>query len=140
MIYTPLYYLVDNNTYYKGGGSGSSDVAPFWRIRSGITQEDTALNTEMDLALALYAHSSVKSVDFETIWAQGHTEAEDSGSASSNFISWVNECVSAYSSGIEEVANDVSSKDNSCYLLDGRRVSNPTKGMYIQNGKVCFYK
>ena len=95
MIYTPLYYLVDNNTYYSGGGSGSSTIAPYWRIRTGITQGDTSLNTEINLALALENNSSVKSVDFETIWAQGHTEAEDSGDADDNFIQWVNDICSS---------------------------------------------
>jgi hypothetical protein len=46
MMYTPLYYLIDNSTYYNGGGKGSSDVAPYWRIRTGIDQGDTGLPTE----------------------------------------------------------------------------------------------
>ncbi|MCR5013637.1 MAG: T9SS type A sorting domain-containing protein [Bacteroidales bacterium] len=95
MMYSPLYYLVDNDTYYEGGGQGSSTVAKYWRIRTGITQGDAPLNTEINLALALQNYSGVKDVDFETIWNQGHTEAEDSGSASSNFISWVEECAAA---------------------------------------------
>ena len=134
MMYTPLYYLLDNITYYNGGGSGSSTVAPYWRIRSGIKQEDTALNTEMNLALALQAHSSVKSVDFETIWGQGHTEAEDSGSASSNFIAWVKECVSSYTTGVRQIVNRQSS-NSTCYDLQGRRVSTMQKGIYIKDGK-----
>jgi hypothetical protein len=73
-------------------GSGSSDVAPYWRIRTGIDQGDTHLGTEINLALALQACSGVKSVDFETIWGLGHTEAEDSGTASANFIAWVEGC------------------------------------------------
>ena len=91
MAYTPLYYLIDNDYYYSGGGSSSSDVAPCWRIRSGIRQGDTSLNTEINLALALKQHSDVTSVDFETIWAQGHTQAEDTGNATSNFIAWVHD-------------------------------------------------
>jgi len=31
-MYSPLYYLIDNSTYYSGGGSGSSDVASHWRM------------------------------------------------------------------------------------------------------------
>jgi hypothetical protein len=93
-MYTPLYYLISNSTYYSGGGSGSSDVAPYWRIRTGIDQGDTSLCTEINLALALQNTSNVKSVDFETIWGLGHTQAEDSGSADTNFISWVESCAS----------------------------------------------
>lgn len=95
MMYSPLYYLIDNDTYYNGGGSGTSTVAKYWRIRTGITQGDAPLCTEIDLALALQNRSDVTSVDFETIWNKGHTEAEDSGSASDNFISWVEECAAA---------------------------------------------
>lgn|GEM_PF-1285251 len=58
----------------------------------GIDQGDTHLGTEINLALALQAYSGVKSVDFETIWGLGHTEAEDSGTASANFIAWVEAC------------------------------------------------
>jgi hypothetical protein len=92
MMYTPMYYLVNNSTFYNGGGSGSSDVATYWRIRTGINQGDTSLGTEINLALALQNYSGVKSVDFETIWGKGHTKAEDSGSATDNFISWVEKC------------------------------------------------
>lgn len=133
MMYTPLYYLIDNSTYYSSGGAGSSDVAPYWRIRTGIKQEDTALSTEINLALALQAYSGVQSVDFETIWGQGHTEAEDTGSASSNFIAWVQECAESVT-GINTVA-DTPSTTGACYDLQGRRVTNPAKGLYIKDGK-----
>jgi len=90
-MYTPLYYLIDNSTYYAGGGKGSSTVAPHWRIRTGITQGDTSLCTEANLAVAL-KNSGINDVDFETVWGQGHTEAEDSGNGNSNFIAWVEQC------------------------------------------------
>ncbi len=109
MMYTPLYFLIDNSTYYSGGGNGSSNVAPYWRIRSGINQGDAALNTEINLALALQNYSGVKSVDFETIWGQGHTQAEDNGNADTNFIEWVENCVAAASTGIEQVSESVPS-------------------------------
>jgi len=133
MMYTPLYYLVDNSTYYSGGGSGSSDVAPYWRIRSGITQGDASLCTEANLALGLYACDEVKDVDFEVIWAQGHTEAEDSGDADDNFISWVESCVSSYSAVSSPQAS--TQADNQCYDLCGRPADQRSKGVYIQNGK-----
>lgn len=140
MMYTPLYYLIDNSTYYNGGGAGSSEVAPYWRIRSGIKQGDTSLSTEMNLALALQAYSGVKSVDFETIWNQGHTEAEDTGSASSNFISWVQECVSNHATGIKEVKRSPNTESRYLYDLQGRMVQNPSKGIFIQNGKKVVIK
>lgn len=74
-------------------GNQTAEPAAYWRIRTGITQGDTALYTEVDLALAAEAYSDQTQVDFETVWAQGHTEAERSGSATANCIAWVNECM-----------------------------------------------
>jgi hypothetical protein len=66
--------------------------APHWRIRTGIEQGDTASATEINLALALQQAAGVESVDFETVWGQGHTTAERTGDSTSNFISWVQNC------------------------------------------------
>ena len=88
-MYTPLYYLLESEDGY-----GTSTVAKYWRIRTGINQSDCALSTEVDLALALENYDDVSSVDFETVWGQGHTQAERTGSSSDNFIEWVNECMS----------------------------------------------
>lgn len=87
-MYNPMYYLSD---YYDG--YQTSSVAKYWRIRSGITQGDTALTVETNLALALNNYEGVKDVDLETVWNQGHTEAERTGKATANFIFWVNECM-----------------------------------------------
>ena len=59
-MYNPLYYL---SSYYDGYQSAS--VASHWRIRSGISQSDTALTTEVNLALALENYGA--DVDFETV-------------------------------------------------------------------------
>lgn len=85
-MYNPMYYLCD---YYEG--AGTANVAKYFRIRTGIEQGDTALCTEINLALALDAYGS--EVDFETVWGEGHTQAERTGDSGSNFISWVNECL-----------------------------------------------
>lgn len=85
-MYNPMYYLDD---YYEG--YQSSNVASYWRIRTGINQGDTALSTEVNLALALENYGV--DVDFETVWGQGHVEAERTGDSTSNFIAWVNECL-----------------------------------------------
>lgn len=82
-MYNPMYYLT---SYYDG--YETSNVAKNWRIRSGITQGDTALVTEMNLALALNNYSNLN-VDFETIWNKGHTTAERTGDSTDNFIDWV---------------------------------------------------
>jgi hypothetical protein len=86
-MYNPLYFLDD---YYEG--YQSSTVATYWRIRTGIDQGDTALTTEINLALALENYGDTQ-VDFETVWGQGHTMAERTGNSTDNFIQWVNECL-----------------------------------------------
>ena len=85
-MYNPMYYLED---YYEG--YQTSNVARYWRIRTGINQGDTALTTEINLALALESYGA--NVDFETVWGQGHVEAERTGDSTENFISWINECL-----------------------------------------------
>ena len=87
-MYNPVYYL---SAAYEG--YQTAEPAAYWRIRTGITQGDTALCTEVDLALAADAYSDQTQVDFETVWAQGHTMAERTGSTTANFITWVNECM-----------------------------------------------
>lgn len=87
-MYNPMYFLSD---YYDG--CDSSHVASHWRIHTGITQGDTALTVEMNLALALQQNSSVDDVEFQTVWGQGHTMAERTGSSETNFIAWVAECL-----------------------------------------------
>lgn len=87
-MYTPLYYLLQSEEGY-----GTSNVAKYWRIRTGIEQSDTSLTTEVNLALALENYDGVESVDFETVWGQGHTQAERTGDSTTNFIEWVNSCM-----------------------------------------------
>lgn len=87
-MYNPMYFLSD---YYDG--CGTSRVASHWRIHTGITQGDTALTVEMNLALALQQNDSVNDVEFQTVWGQGHTMAERTGSGETNFIAWVAECL-----------------------------------------------
>ena len=82
-MYDPLYYLTQDSK-----GRGSSTIAPAWRIRTGITQGDTASTVEVNLALALQ-QAGAGNVDFATIWGQGHTMAELTGSGEENFIAWV---------------------------------------------------
>ena len=88
-MYSPLYYLLESQDGYN-----ASNVAKYWRIRTGINQGDTALSSEVNLALAAESNPNVESVDFATVWGQGHTMAERTGDADTNFIDWVNDCMS----------------------------------------------
>lgn len=89
-LYNPMFYLTSAYSGFQ-----TSKPAPHWRIRSGLSQGDTALTVETNLALALenQANGTVKSVDFATVWGQGNTTAERTGHASANFIQWVQEIV-----------------------------------------------
>ena len=87
-MYNPMYYLMGYYDGYK-----ASTVAPYWRIRTGIFQGDTANTVEVNLALALQKYDAVKGVDFATVWDQHHTQAERTGNSTDNFIAWVMQTV-----------------------------------------------
>ena len=87
-MYNPMYYLSPAYAGYQ-----TAEPATYWRIRTGINQGDTALCTEIDLALAAAAYADGTQVDFETVWGQGHTEAERVGSSTANFIAWIQKCM-----------------------------------------------
>ena len=87
-MYNPLYYIMP---YYSG--YRTSKTAKFFRIRSGLSQNDTALTTEVNLALALKKYCGEKNVDFETVWAMKHVKAERRGTPEANFVHWVNKCI-----------------------------------------------
>lgn len=86
-MYNPMYYI---SPYYEGYGTGT--LAKYWRINTGIWQEDTALTVEANLALALKDAKGVEDVRFEAVWGQGHGMAESSGNGGKNFLNWVKEC------------------------------------------------
>ena len=87
-MYNPMYYLCD---YYDG--AGSSDVAKYWRINTGIEQGDTSQCVDVNLYLAVLGKVGSDNVEFSTVWGQGHTQAERTGDSTTNFINWVNDCL-----------------------------------------------
>ncbi len=89
-MYSPMYYLNADSEGYQ-----STTVAQYFRINSGLWQSDTAVNTEVNLALALENYSEDIDVDFTTVWGMQHVEAERTGDSTTNFIEWVNECLAA---------------------------------------------
>lgn len=58
--------MVSSGAIAVGTNKLNMKSRPFWRIRTGINQGDTALNTEVNLALALENYGT--DVDFETVW------------------------------------------------------------------------
>lgn len=87
-MYNPLFYLCD---YYNA--SGSSEVAQYWRINTGIEQGDTSQCVDVNLYLAVLEKVGKDNVEFSTVWNQGHTQAERVGDSTTNFINWVNDCL-----------------------------------------------
>ena len=103
-MYNPMYYLIP---YYEG--YEQSDVADHFRINTGITQGDTSNVVEMNLYLALLNYG--KDVSFTTVWDKGHTEAERSGSAEDNFISWIAK-IEGVENNDEDNPNSVTTNSN----------------------------
>lgn len=86
LMYDPMTFILVGE-----GEKKPSTLAKHWRIHTGISQGDTSLNTEMNLALALKQRKDVEDVDFTTVWNKKHTMAERTGSSTANFIDWVKE-------------------------------------------------
>jgi hypothetical protein len=88
-MYNPMYYLSD---YYDG--YQTSKVARYWRIRTGIDQGDTALSTEVDLALAAENYSSA--IHRWILQRYGDSDIRRQNvpvTLLRTFIEWVNSCL-----------------------------------------------
>lgn len=81
LMYDPMTFIL-----VPAGEKKPSTLAKHWRIHTGISQGDTALTTEVNLALALKQRKDVEDVDFATVWEKKHTMAERTGSSTENFI------------------------------------------------------
>lgn len=74
LMYDPMTFIL-----VPAGEKKPSTLAKHWRIHTGISQGDTALTTEVNLALALKQRKDVEDVDFATVWEKKHTMAERTG-------------------------------------------------------------
>ena len=84
-MYTPLYYIMSAYDGYRTAG-----VTPFWRIRSGLNQNEIPLTGDINLALALHQYPKVEEVDYQAIWNVGNTKADVlEQDADAAFIEWV---------------------------------------------------
>lgn len=90
LMYDPMTFIL-----VPAGEKKPSTLAKHWRIHTGISQGDTALTTEVNLALALKQRKDVEDVDFATVWEKKHTMAERTGSSTENFIQWVKDSVAS---------------------------------------------
>ena len=90
LMYDPMTFIL-----VPAGEKKPSTLAKHWRIHTGLSQGDTALTTEVNLALALKQRKDVEDVDFATVWEKKHTMAERTGSSTENFIQWVKDSVAS---------------------------------------------
>lgn len=90
LMYDPMTFIL-----VPAGEKKPSTLAKHWRIHTGISQGDTALTTEVNLALALKQRKDVEDVDFAAVWEKKHTMAERTGSSTENFIQWVKDSVAS---------------------------------------------
>lgn len=74
-------YLINPLNYI--GTKEKSDSAEFYRIRVGASDADTSLSVAMTLACKL--KEAGKSVDYQLVWEQPHSEADYAGEV----ISWI---------------------------------------------------
>ena len=90
LMYDPMTFIL-----VPAGEKKPSTLAKHWRIHTGISQGDTALTTEVNLALALKHRKDVEDVEFATVWEKKHTMAKRTGSSTENFIQWVKDSVAS---------------------------------------------
>lgn len=104
--------ITDNNykNYYVVG-HGSRHVGLYYPSNRGIAS-----------GLAYYPLSSVKAQNATAKSSYGFVFAENT------------------TTDIEEIKDHISLKNNTYYNLSGQAVKNPTKGIYIQNGKKVIIK
>lgn len=86
----PLYNLSGR---YEGFGTGQ--VAPHWRINSGLFSSISSLTGELNLALALRKYDGVQDVSYQPVWGRGFELAELQGDPQDNFVAWVVSCCPA---------------------------------------------
>ena len=87
-LYQPLYFL--NTSYHE---YGSSKIAKYWRIRTGMNQGKTMLSEEYNLNLILQNKKEIKNLDFAAIWGAGFQQVEKSGDSTENVIKWIGNCL-----------------------------------------------
>lgn len=81
-MYNPVYYIKDFSGVAANGLAvnsyaddmlGSSDPAPYWRLRVGSWDHLVSTSSELTFSLALRDCEAVKDIDFMVYWGQPHT-------------------------------------------------------------------
>ena len=71
---------------------GTAQVAPHWRMLTGLFQSETTLVGEYNLSRALAAHDGVQDVSFQAVWGAGFELAERAGDPEDNLVAWICSC------------------------------------------------
>ena len=87
------------------------EVAPYWRLSTGLWQSETTFASEANLALALAATEGVQDVDFQPVWAAGYELAERSGDPEDQLVAWICDCCAADGSQGEQEPEDSGSDE-----------------------------
>lgn len=89
-LYDPLNFIAGSSSAF-----GTAEVAPLWRIHTGLFQPDATFTAEFNLATALKTYDGVKDVQFVPVWGQGRTLVEVEGTPITNFLDWVEKSLSS---------------------------------------------
>ena len=63
-----------------------------WPGKQALRERRRQVGVFAEAATHTNPRRAVKYVDFATVWGQGHTMPERTGSGTANFIEWVREC------------------------------------------------
>ncbi|GGY51221.1 subtype B tannase [Pseudoduganella albidiflava] len=83
--------LVNPMAYIGTGGSSGADTAPYWYVRHGTRDRDTAFTVSINLARALQADPNVQEVNYRLAWNQPHAGNYDVPEA----MAWIAQALKA---------------------------------------------
>ena len=135
------YYAVDlgSRTNSRKHSYPECAIQPDGSLRVVIISMSNALynGTEGDVATASLKVNGAADGDYQFTIKNVVLSAPGSKEKLEPYTGWIN--VTGGVTGIDEITADGAAADGAIYDLQGRKVSNPTKGVYIINGKKVIY-
>ncbi|MBO5264117.1 MAG: dockerin type I repeat-containing protein, partial [Bacteroidaceae bacterium] len=135
------YYAVDlgSRTNSRKHSYPECAIQPDGSLRVVIISMSNALynGTEGDVATAALKVNGAADGDYQFTIKNVVLSAPGSKEKLEPYTGWIN--VTGGVTGIDEITADGAAADGAIYDLQGRKVSNPTKGVYIINGKKVIY-
>ena len=90
---------------------GAVQVAPHWRMLTGLFQSETTLVGEYNLSRALAAHEDVQDVSFQAVWGAGFELAERAGDPEDNLVAWIVSCCPEQEGAVQEAEQEASQNE-----------------------------